>query len=29
MTLHGARLYLFDDDDKLKDEHVVFFASPR
>ena len=29
LTLHGARLYLFDDEDKLKDEHVVFYASPR
>jgi hypothetical protein len=27
MTVHGARLYLFDDNDKLKDEHVVFFGT--
>jgi hypothetical protein len=29
MTVHGARLYLFDDNDKLKDEHVIFYGSPR
>jgi hypothetical protein len=29
MTVHGARLYLFDENDKLKDEHVVFFGAPR
>jgi hypothetical protein len=29
MTVHGARLYLFDENDKLKDEHVVFYGTPR
>ena len=29
ITVHGARLYLFDENGKLKDEHVVFYGSPR
>jgi hypothetical protein len=29
MTVHAARLYLFDENWKLKDEHVVFYGSPR
>ena len=29
MTLHGARLYLFDETDKLKSEHVIFYLVPR
>lgn len=28
MTLPGSRAYLFDDDDKIKVEHVVFFVAP-
>ena len=28
VTLPAARLYLFDEDDKLKAEQVVFFAAP-
>jgi hypothetical protein len=28
MTVHGARLYLFDENEKLKDEHVVFYGTP-
>jgi hypothetical protein len=28
MTLPGSRLYLFDDDDKIRVEHVVFFVAP-
>jgi SnoaL-like domain len=28
MTLYGARLYLFDDSRKIKDEQVVFFVLP-
>jgi hypothetical protein len=27
MTLPGSRLYLFDDDNKIRVEHVVFFVS--
>ena len=26
-TLPGARLYLFDDDNKIKTEHVIFYAA--
>ena len=29
LTLHGARLYLFDEDDKIKDEQVIFVGVPR
>jgi SnoaL-like domain len=29
MILPGARLYLLDDDNKIKAEQVVFFASPQ
>jgi hypothetical protein len=29
LTLHGARLYLFDDDDKIKEEQVIFVGVPR
>jgi hypothetical protein len=28
MTLPGSRLYPFDDDNKIKVEHVVFFVAP-
>jgi SnoaL-like protein len=28
MTLPGSRAYLFDDNDKIKVEHVVFFVAP-
>ncbi|HEV2712041.1 MAG TPA: hypothetical protein VGU26_03005, partial [Gaiellaceae bacterium] len=28
VTLPAARLYLFDDDDKIKAEQIVFFAAP-
>jgi hypothetical protein len=28
MMLPGSRAYLFDDDDKIKVEHVVFFVAP-
>jgi hypothetical protein len=28
MTLPAARLYLFDEDDKIKAEQIVFFAVP-
>jgi hypothetical protein len=28
MTLPAARLYRFDDDDKITVEHVVFYAVP-
>jgi hypothetical protein len=26
-TLPGARLYLLDDDNKIKTEHVIFYAA--
>jgi hypothetical protein len=26
-TLPGARLYLLDDNDKIKTEHVIFYAA--
>ena len=29
LTLHGARLYLFDEDDKIKDEQVIFVGVAR
>ena len=29
LTLHGARLYLFDEDDRIKDEQVIFVGVPR
>jgi hypothetical protein len=29
LTLHGARLYLFDENDKIKDEQVIFVGVPR
>ena len=29
LTLHGARLYLFDEDDKIKEEQVIFVGVPR
>ena len=29
MTLHGARLYLVDDRQKIKDELVTFFVAPQ
>jgi hypothetical protein len=29
MTLHGARLYLIDDNQKIKHEQVIFFISPQ
>jgi ketosteroid isomerase-like protein len=29
MTLPGSRLYLFDEDAKIKVEHVVFFVAPQ
>jgi hypothetical protein len=29
LALHGARLYLFDDNDKIKEEHVMFVGVPR
>jgi hypothetical protein len=29
LTLHGARLYLFDDNDKIKEEQVIFVGVPR
>ena len=29
ITLHGARLYLFDDDNKIKAEQVIFVGVPR
>jgi hypothetical protein len=28
MTLPGSRAYLFDDDNTIKVEHVVFFVAP-
>jgi len=28
-TVHGARLYLFDETDKIKSEQVVFYLAPR
>jgi hypothetical protein len=28
MTLHGARLYLLDDSQKIKSEQVIFFVAP-
>jgi hypothetical protein len=28
MTLPGARAYLFDDENKIRAEHVVFFVTP-
>ena len=28
VTLHAARLYLLDEDDKITEEQVVFFAVP-
>jgi hypothetical protein len=28
MTLHGARLYLLDGNQKIKDERVIFFTQP-
>ena len=27
VTLPGSRLYLLDDDSKIKSEHVVFYAA--
>ena len=29
LTLHGARLYLFDEDDKIKEEQVIFVGMQR
>ena len=29
LTLHGARLYLFDEKDKIKEEQVIFVGIPR
>ena len=29
MTVHSARIYLFDENSKIKAEHVVFYGSPR
>jgi len=29
MTIHGARLYLFDETDKLTSEQVIFYLIPR
>jgi hypothetical protein len=29
VTVHGARLYLFDETDKLKKEQVIFYLVPR
>ena len=29
MTLQGARLYLIDEDQKIKDEQVIFFVLPQ
>ena len=29
MTLHGARLYRLDDNQKIDDEQVIFFVTPR
>jgi hypothetical protein len=29
LTLHGARLYLFDENDKIKEEQVIFVGVPR
>jgi hypothetical protein len=29
MTLHGARLYLLDDRQRIKDELVTFFVAPK
>lgn len=28
ITVHSGRVYLFDDNGKLEDEHVVFYGSP-
>jgi hypothetical protein len=29
LTLHGARLYLFDESDRIKEEQVIFVGVPR
>jgi hypothetical protein len=29
LTLHGARLYLIDESQKIKDEQVIFFVAPQ
>ena len=29
LALHGARLYLFDENDKIKEEQVIFVGMPR
>ena len=29
LTWHGARLYLFDDNDKFKEEQIIFVGVPR
>ena len=29
LTLHGARLYLFDENDKIKEEQIIFVGVPR
>jgi hypothetical protein len=29
LTWHGARLYLFDEDDKIREEQVIFVGVPR
>jgi len=29
MTLHGARLFLVDEEQKIRDEQVIFFVSPQ
>jgi hypothetical protein len=29
LTWHGARLYLFDDNDKIKEEQIIFVGVPR
>jgi hypothetical protein len=29
MTLHGARLYLIDEKQRIKDEQVIFFVTPQ
>jgi hypothetical protein len=29
LTWHGARLYLFDDDDKIEEEQIIFVGLPR
>ena len=29
LTWHGARLYLFDNDDKIKEEQIIFVGVPR